>query len=115
MSRENITRRKKMNEQIDPKNAGNDVLPTSTLAMISLVAGILGFTMLPIVGSIVAILTGYSARKETRAVPALVGGDGLATAGIIMGWIQVGLVVVSCCCFIAFFVIIMGAVGLNNR
>jgi hypothetical protein len=104
-----------MNEQIDPQNVSSDVLPTSTLAMVSLVAGILGFTMLPIIGSIVAILTGYSARKETRAVPALVGGDGLATAGIIMGWIQVGLAVVGCCCFIAFFIIVMGTVGLNNR
>ena len=104
-----------MNQQIDPQNVSNNVLPTSTLAMVSLVAGVLGFTMLPIIGSIVAILTGYSARKETRAVPALVSGDGLATAGIIMGWIQVGLWVVGCCCFIAFFVIVMGAVGLNNR
>jgi hypothetical protein len=104
-----------MNQQIDPQNVSDNVLPTSTLAMISLIAGILGFTMLPIIGSIVAILTGYSARKETRAVPALAGGDGLATAGIIMGWIQIGLTVVGCCCFAAFFVIILGAVGLNNR
>jgi hypothetical protein len=104
-----------MNQQIDPQNVSDNVLPTSTLAMISLIAGILGFTMLPIIGSIVAILTGYSARKETRAVPALAGGDGLATAGIIMGWIQIGLTVVGCCCFAAFFVIILSAVGLNNR
>jgi hypothetical protein len=100
-----------MNQEIDPQNVNNNVLPTSTLAMISLIAGILGFTMLPIIGSIVAILTGYSARKETRAVPALVGGDSLATAGIIMGWIQVGLTVVGCCCFAAFFVIVIGATG----
>ena len=100
-----------MNQQNDPQIMNSDVLPTSTLAMISLVAGILGFTMLPVIGSVVALLTGYSARKETRAVPALVGGDSLATAGIIMGWIQVGLTVVGCCCFIAFFVIVLGTTG----
>jgi hypothetical protein len=100
-----------MNQQIDPQNVSNDVLPTSTLAIVSLVAGILGFTILPLIGSIVAILTGYSARKETRAVPAIAGGDGLATAGIIMGWIEVGLAVVGCCCFIAFFVIVIGTTG----
>ena len=100
-----------MNEQNDPQIVNNNVLPTSTLAMISLIAGILGFTFLPVIGGIVAILTGYSARKETRAVPALVGGDGLATAGIIMGWIQVGLAVVGCCCFAAYFVFVLGAVG----
>lgn len=104
-----------MNQEVNSQNVGDNVLPTSTLAMISVVAGILGFTMLPVIGSIVAILTGYSARNETRAVPALVGGDGLATAGIIMGWIEVGLMVVGCCCFAAFFVVILGAVGLNNR
>lgn len=104
-----------MNQQNDPQNVSNNALPTSTLAIVSLVAAILGFTMLPIIGSIVAIVTGYSARKETRAVPALVGGDGLATAGIIMGWIQVGLVVVGTCCFAAYFVFILGAVGLSNN
>ena len=104
-----------MNQQNDPQIVSNNALPTSTLAIVSLVAAILGFTMLPVIGSIVAILTGYSARKETRAVPALVGGDGLATAGIIMGWIQVGLVVVGTCCFAASFVFILGAVGLSNN
>jgi hypothetical protein len=104
-----------MNQQNDPQNVSNNALPTSTLAIVSLVAAILGFTMLPIIGSIVAIVTGYSARKETRAVPAMVGGDGLATAGIIMGWIQVGLVVVGTCCFAAYFVFILGAVGLSNN
>jgi hypothetical protein len=100
-----------MNQQNVPQNMNNNVLPTSTLAIISLIAAILGFTVFPLIGSIAAILTGYAARKETRAVPPLVGGDGLATAGIIMGWIQVGLGVVGLCCFIAYFVFVVGAVG----
>ena len=100
-----------MNQQNVLQNMNNNVLPTSTLAIISLIAAILGFTVFPLIGSIAAILTGYAARKETRAVPPLVGGDGLATAGIIMGWIQVGLAVVSICCFIAYFVFVVGAVG----
>jgi hypothetical protein len=100
-----------MNQQNNSQNMNYNVLPTSTMAIVSLIAGILGFTMLPIIGSIVAILTGYAARKETRAVPALAGGDGLATAGIIMGWIQVGLGVVGFCCFIVYFVFVLGAMG----
>ena len=100
-----------MNQQNGLQNMNNNVLPTSTLAMVSLVAGILGFTMLPVVGGVVAILTGYAARKETRAVPPLMGGDGLATAGIVMGWIQAGLAVIGVCCFITYFVFILGAVG----
>lgn len=83
-------------------------LPTSTLAMVSLIAGIAGFSFLPVIGSIVALLTGYAARKETRAVPATVSGDGMATAGIVMGWIGVGLAVVSICCFAFYFLFVVG-------
>ncbi|NJC97359.1 MAG: hypothetical protein C3F07_10005 [Anaerolineales bacterium] len=80
-----------------------NILPTSTNATVSLVAGILGFTILPLIGGIVAIVTGYAARKETRADPPTASGDGMATAGIVMGWIQVGLTVVGICCMIAYF------------
>jgi len=79
------------------------VLPSSTLAIVSLVSGILGFTMLPLLGGLVALWTGYAARKETRAIPPTASGDGLATAGIVMGWVQLGLGVVGICCAIAYF------------
>jgi hypothetical protein len=92
-------------------DASTQPLPTSTLALVSLIAGILGFFMLPVIGSVVAIFTGYSARKETRAVPPTASGDGLATAGIVMGYIQIGLAVVGLCCLIAYFVFIVGAIG----
>ena len=92
-----------MNQQNYPQNMGYPVLPTSTLATVSLIAGILSFVMLPLIGAVVAIWTGYEARKETRATPPRAGGDGMATAGIILGWINVGLMVVSICCAIAYF------------
>jgi hypothetical protein len=100
-----------MNQQNYPHDMNSAVLATSTMAIVSLIAGILGFVMFPLIGSIVALITGYAARKETRAVPPTAGGDGLATAGIIMGWIQIALVVVGFCCFIVYFVFIVGAVG----
>jgi hypothetical protein len=87
-------------------------LPSSTLAIVSLVSGVLGFTFVPLIGGIVALITGYMARGETRSVPPRAGGDGMATAGIIMGWIQIGLLVVGIFCAIAafiFFVVIAGA------
>jgi len=90
-------------------------LPTSTLAVISLVAGILGFSILPVIATAVALITGYMARKETRAVPPTASGDGMATAGIIMGYIQVGLIVIGICCFIAYFVFIVGAIATTNQ
>ncbi len=92
-----------MNQQNYPVSPNYTILPTSSLATISLIAGIVGFVFLPLIASVVAIWTGYEARKETRSVPPRALGDGMATAGIIMGWIQIGLVVVTLCCVIAYF------------
>ena len=92
-----------MNQQNYPQNGNYTILPTSTLAIISLIAGILSFVMLPLIGAVIAIWTGYEARKETRSVPPKATGDGLATAGIILGWIHVGLFVVALCCVIVYF------------
>lgn len=90
-------------EYQNPPSSNAPYLPTSTLATVSLVAGILGFTAVPMVAGIVALITGYAARKETRSVPPTASGDGLATAGIVMGWIQVGMMVLGFCCLIAYF------------
>ena len=61
----------------------------STLAVVSLVSGILGWTLAPFIGSIVAVVTGHMARKEIRNNPATKDGDGLAIAGLIMGWVSI--------------------------
>ena len=97
-----------------PQNVNGNILPSSTLAMVSLISGILGFTLVPVIGTIVALVTGYMARNETRSVPPKASGDGMATAGIIMGWIQVGLVVVGVCCFVAYMVFVVGFVATNQ-
>ena len=88
------------------------VLPSSTLAIVSLVSGLLGFSFVPVVGGIVALITGYMARAETRSIPPRASGDGMATAGIIMGWVQIGLLVIGICCAVAgfvFFTVLAGA------
>jgi hypothetical protein len=74
-------------------------VPSSGLAVASLVSGVAGLTLLPIVGGVLAIVLGYMARREIRQRPDEVSGDGLALAGIVMGWISVGLVVVACLFF----------------
>jgi hypothetical protein len=89
-------------------------LPTSTLAVVSLISAILGFIALPVIGPIVALFTGYAARNETRAAPPTASGDGLATAGIVMGWIQIGLAVIGVCCTIAYFVFVVGVIAVGG-
>jgi hypothetical protein len=68
---------------------------TSGLAIASLLLGIGGLTILPLLGSILAIIFGYMARREIRQRPYELQGDGMALAGIIMGWIAVGLAIVG--------------------
>ena len=97
-----------------PQNLNEVTLPASTLAIVSLVSALLGFTFLPVVGSIVALITGYMARDETRSIPPKASGDGMATAGIILGWVQIGLLIIGICCMIAFLVFSIGVLGIRS-
>jgi len=71
--------------------------PTNTLAIISLVAGILGWSLLPTLGSIVAIITGHMAKNEIRGSGGRMSGDGMATAGLILGYANIAVVVLGLC------------------
>lgn len=76
---------------------------TSTLAIVSLVAGILGWTLAPWIGSLVAIITGHMARSEIRRDLDNVEGDGLAIAGLILGWAMIIISLLSVFAVILFF------------
>jgi hypothetical protein len=76
---------------------------TSTLAIVALVGGVLGWTLLPFIGSIVAIITGHMARAEIRREPQRLEGDGLALAGLVMGWLSVALWILAVLVFVLFF------------
>jgi hypothetical protein len=75
----------------------------------------LGFTFVPVIGAVVALITGYMARSETVSMPPKASGDGMATAGIIMGWIQIAFIVVGICCLVVYLVFIVGLVGASHR
>jgi hypothetical protein len=72
-------------QQFTPPAAGGG--QNSTLAIISLVCGILGLTVCcgSFVVSLVAIVLGFMARGKANSDPASYGGAGLALAGIITG------------------------------
>ena len=82
----------------------------SSMALISLIAGILGLTLVPTLGSIAALILGYMARNQIRDSGGVLGGEGQAKAGIILGWIGVGLAVVGVCLAVAIF---GGSMGLG--
>jgi len=76
---------------------------TSMMAVASLVAGIASWTLLPFVASIVAIITGHMARAEIRRRPHELEGDGMAVAGLILGWLNVAMALAGIAIFVLFF------------
>ncbi len=98
-----------------PEGAPAYSAPYSSLAIISLVAGILGLTFFPLIGSIVAIITGYMAKKEIHQSAGAFTGDGLATAGLVLGWVAVGISLIGVCCMCAVFGLLIPAGILSSR
>ena len=77
--------------------------PNSTLAIVALVAGILGVTLFPFLGSIVAVIAGPMARREIDESGGTLGGESLARIGMILGWIGLALGLCGCCIAIGVF------------
>jgi hypothetical protein len=82
--------------------------PTSSLSLTSLIMGIVGWVLLPVVGSIIAVITGHMAKKEIRESGGLLGGDGMATAGLILGYSNIVIGLCTCLVFILFPAVLAG-------
>jgi len=67
---------------------------TSGNAIASMVLGIVGLVFFPLVASILAMVLGRSGKRDIRGRPGLAG-EGMATAGIVLGWVGVALVVIG--------------------
>ena len=78
-------------------------LQNSNTAIISLIAGITGLTVFPIIGSIIAVILGHMAKAEIRRSGGTLGGDGAATVGLVLGYIGIGLLILGICGFGLFF------------
>ena len=81
------------------------VRTTSTTAIFSLVFGIICWIAIPFIGAIVAVVCGHIARGEIRrAAPGSIDGDGMAIAGLILGYAHLAL-------FIMAMMLIFGVLG----
>jgi hypothetical protein len=76
-----------------PPQAGGVLVsaPYNTLAVVSLVAGIASYVFVPVVGAVVAVITGHMARSQIRTTREQ--GGGLALAGLILGYAHLVIVV----------------------
>ena len=62
---------------------------TNTLAIVSLISAIAGFTFVPFIGSIVAVVTGHMSLSQIKRSGE--GGHGLGLTGTILGWVGLAL------------------------
>lgn len=83
--------------------------PTNAMAIVSMVSSILGLTLVPIVGSIVGVVTGYVARRQIAETGEQ--GSGAATAGLVIGWVGVGLLILGILAIVIALIFFAGAVG----
>ena len=104
-----------MDEQTTPPPAPPAPAPTqkqtSALAVASLVSGLLGWTLVPWLGSLAAIITGHMARAEIRRNPDTIEGDGLAITGLVLGWSSFVLGLLAFLFVLALIVFVFGSVA----
>ena len=80
---------------------GMVMVQQSNTALIALVLGIVSFVGLSIFAAIPAVILRRNARKEIQATGGMMTGDGMDQAGIVLGWINIGLTLFVACAFCA--------------
>ena len=68
---------------------------TSGFAIASLVCSIAGWFLIPFVGGLLGVIFGHIARREIQRSQGWRRGNGLALAGLIVGYIHIAVVIVA--------------------
>ena len=85
------------------------VAQTSTLAIVSLIGGILGWVGVLGIGPIVAIICGHMAKSEIGKSSGRITGGGMATAGLILGYLNLVVIILVFC-----FAIVLPLLGFGG-
>ena len=91
---------------------------TSALAVVSLIAGIVSWILMPFIAGVVAVICGHMARGEIKRSNGTLEGDGLAIAGLVLGWINVVLCVLAVAAVVLFFgglAVLLGWLGMSGQ
>jgi len=78
-------------------------------AIASLICGLMAYVFIPLLGAILAVIFGHLAISQSKSANAPT--PGLATAGLILGWVQLGflLLLLLLMLLFAFFAFAMSA------
>lgn len=83
--------------------------PNSTMAITSLVLGILSYVCLGFLAAIPAIICGHSALAQIRRGEVSDSNRGLALAGLILGYVNLIITVLAIIAYAIFVLIFLGA------
>jgi hypothetical protein len=84
------------NEQT-PYNQSYQPAEINMLAIVSLISGILGWLGIFGLGGIVAVITGHMAKGQIATSGGRQTGDGLATAGLVLGYLNIAFFLLGLC------------------
>lgn len=73
---------------------------TNIWSIISVIAGVLGWLGVIGVGGIAAVICGHVAKSQIRDSAGRQGGDGLATIGLVLGYLNIALTLFGICLFV---------------
>jgi len=93
------------------RNYSNQEQITSAWSIVSLIGGISNFIGFPFWGSVVALITGYIAKSEIEKSNGRLGGERLARAGLVLGWVGLGLGFLVICLSVLMFLGIFGGIA----
>ena len=75
-------------------------IQNSTNAIISLICGVMAWLGLFGLGGILAVIFGHVAKNEIKKNSGQISGDGMATAGLILGYANIAISILGFCLFI---------------
>lgn len=88
--------------------------PTNSMALTSMILGLLGLFVALIFTAIPAVICGHIARKEIRTSGGLQTGDGMALTGLITGYLVIVLTILMVIGFVVFLFVVMDATSSSS-
>lgn len=82
---------------------------TNIWALVSVISGVLGWLGLFGLGGIVAVIAGHVAKNQIRQDPVRMSGDGMATAGLVLGYTNIAITAVGVCLLV---LVLIGAISM---
>jgi hypothetical protein len=82
-------------DTVGPSPTEGSVPKTSDAAVASLICGILGWSFLPFVGAVLAVILGHMARTDIKRSNGRLSGDTLAVFGLLLGYASLALIAVG--------------------